>query len=109
MANSETKDTSIKLEIKDIVTVITLTVSILVGYFGIVKDIETRLVRLETKFEELDKSLSYDPEPMPSRSYSASRNSSRGYMRDPVVKKEDEEKDENKSPVQNTPMTESTN
>lgn len=48
---------SIKFGIKDIITIITCVVSIMIGYFGIVKDIETRLVRIETRFEELDKKI----------------------------------------------------
>jgi uncharacterized protein (UPF0333 family) len=43
---------SIKLELKDIVGIISLIASIVVGYFAIVKDFESRLVRLETRFEE---------------------------------------------------------
>ena len=48
---------SIKFGIKDIITIITCVVSIMIGYFGIVKDIETRLVRIETRFEELSKKI----------------------------------------------------
>ena len=43
---------SMGLELKEIVTVISLTVSVVVGYFTIIKDFETRLVKLETRFEE---------------------------------------------------------
>jgi uncharacterized protein (UPF0333 family) len=43
---------SIRLELKEIVAVISLIASIVVGYFAIIKDFESRLVRLETKFEE---------------------------------------------------------
>ena len=43
---------TIKLELKEIVGIISLIFSIVVGYFTIIKDFESRLVRLETKFEE---------------------------------------------------------
>jgi uncharacterized protein (UPF0333 family) len=43
---------SIRLDLKDIVGIISLIASIVVGYFAIVKDFESRLVRLETRFEE---------------------------------------------------------
>ena len=43
---------SIRLDLKDIVGIISLIASIVIGYFAIVKDFESRLVRLETRFEE---------------------------------------------------------
>ena len=48
---------SIKFGLKEIITIITFIVSLMIGYFGIVKDIETRLVRIETRFEELNKKI----------------------------------------------------
>ena len=53
MSNEGKTISSMKLELKEIVAVISLTVSVVVGYFTIIKDFETRLVRLETRFEEL--------------------------------------------------------
>lgn len=47
------KEKTIKFELKEIITIVTLLVSILFGYFGIIKDIETRLVRIETQIEGL--------------------------------------------------------
>jgi uncharacterized protein (UPF0333 family) len=52
---------SIRLELKDIVGIISLIASIVVGYFAIVKDFESRLVRLETKFEEFQNRDSNNP------------------------------------------------
>lgn len=49
------KESVIKFELKEIITMVTLLVSILFGYFGIIKDIETRLVRIETQIEGLEK------------------------------------------------------
>lgn len=46
-----------KLELRDIIMIATLTISIIMGYFGVIKDHETRLVRLETKVEEITGNL----------------------------------------------------
>lgn len=54
MENKE-KDRTIRFDLKEIITMVTLLVSILFGYFGIIKDIETRLVRIETQLETLEK------------------------------------------------------
>lgn len=53
MADSKEKDATIRFELKEIITMVTLLVSILFGYFGIIKDIETRLVRIETQIDSL--------------------------------------------------------
>lgn len=46
-----------KLELRDIIMIATLTISIVMGYFGVIKDHDTRIVRLETKVEEITKNL----------------------------------------------------
>ena len=53
---SEKKE-GIKIELRDIIMIATLTISIVMGYFGVIKDHETRLVRLETKVEEITGNL----------------------------------------------------
>lgn len=53
----EPKKDGIKVELRDIIMIATLTISIVMGYFGIIKDHETRLVRLETKVEEITGNL----------------------------------------------------
>lgn len=53
MTDSKEKESVIKFELKEIITMVTLLVSILFGYFGIIKDIETRLVRIETQIENI--------------------------------------------------------
>ena len=53
----EKKENGLKLELRDIIMIATLTISIVMGYFGVIKDHETRLVRLETKVEEITKNL----------------------------------------------------
>ena len=55
MANNE--QNSPKLELRDIIMIATLTISIVMGYFGVIKDHDTRIVRLETKVEEITKNL----------------------------------------------------
>ena len=59
MSNTEenTPIHSNKLELRDIIMIATLTISIIMGYFGVIKDHETRLVRLETKVEEITVNL----------------------------------------------------
>lgn len=53
MTDNKEKEGVIKFELKEIITMVTLLVSILFGYFGIIKDIETRLVRIETQIENI--------------------------------------------------------
>jgi len=53
---SEKKE-GIRIELRDIIMIATLTISIVMGYFGVIKDHETRLVRLETKVEEITGNL----------------------------------------------------
>ena len=55
--NESEKKEGIKIELRDIIMIATLTISIVMGYFGIIKDHETRLVRLETKVEEITGNL----------------------------------------------------
>lgn len=55
MANNE--QNSPKLELRDIIMIATLTISIVMGYFGVIKDHDTRIVRLETKVEEITGNL----------------------------------------------------
>jgi hypothetical protein len=58
MSESESeKKEGIKIELRDIIMIATLTISIVMGYFGVIKDHETRLVRLETKVEEITGNL----------------------------------------------------
>jgi hypothetical protein len=60
MGNTEENNnipSSNKLELRDIIMIATLTISIIMGYFGVIKDHETRLVRLETKVEEITGNL----------------------------------------------------
>jgi hypothetical protein len=55
--NESEKKEGIKIELRDIIMIATLTISIVMGYFGVIKDHETRLVRLETKVEEITGNL----------------------------------------------------
>ena len=55
--NSETENKGLKIELRDVIMIATLTISIVMGYFGVIKDHETRLVRLETKVEEITGNL----------------------------------------------------
>ena len=55
--NNELENKGLKIELRDVIMIATLTISIVMGYFGVIKDHETRLVRLETKVEEITGNL----------------------------------------------------
>lgn len=51
----EEKSGTVKFELKEVVTYVSLLLSLLFGYFGVVKDLETRIVKLETRLEYVHK------------------------------------------------------
>lgn len=57
----ETSTSNLKFELKEILTIITVLISLLATYFGIIKDIETRLVKIETRLDIMDKDFYTQP------------------------------------------------
>lgn len=53
--NLESNNNTLRFELKEVVTYVSLLLTLLFGYFGVVKDLETRLVKLETRLEYVHK------------------------------------------------------